>query len=125
MKIRISFAFRGDKNLIIQKINDHLWVTSNIYFDNECCFCGRPYVSLIAYKDKNKFWDANTIGIGLRDNDDFDIGLIYKTNADEFENVLHELINWMNDHEQGISIYDDILNIFDFFPDCGCERTRW
>ena len=57
--------------------------------------------------------------------DDFDIGLVYKTNAGEFENVLHELINWMHDHEQGISIYDDILNIFDFFPDCGCERTRW
>ena len=35
-------------------MNDHLWVTSNIYFDNECCFCGRPYVSLIAHKDKNK-----------------------------------------------------------------------
>ena len=53
-------------------MNDNLWATSNIYFDNECCFCGRPYVSLIAYKEKNKFWDANTIGIGLRDNDDFD-----------------------------------------------------
>ena len=111
--------------MIIQKISDHLWVTSNIYFDNECCFCGRPYVSLIARKDKNKFWDANTIGIGLRDDDDFDIGLIYKTNPDDFINVLRELINWMRDHEQGISIYDDILDIFSFFPDCECERTRW
>ena len=27
--------------MTIQKINDHLWATSNIYFDNECCFCGR------------------------------------------------------------------------------------
>ena len=111
--------------MTIQKINNYLCVRSNIYFDNECCFCGRPYVSLIAHRDKNKFWDANTIGIGLRDNDDFDIGLIYKTNADEFENVLHELINWMHDHEQGISIYENIWNVYDFFPDCGCERTKW
>ena len=63
--------------------------------------------------------------IQLRDDDDFDIGLIYKTNADEFENVLHELINWMHDHEQGISIYENIWNVYDFFPDCGCERTKW
>ena len=111
--------------MTIQKINDHLWVTSNIYFDNECCFCGRPYVSLIAYKDKNKFWDANTIGIGLRDDDDFDLGLVYKTNADEFENVLHELINWMRDHEQGVGLHENIWNVYEFFPDCGCERTRW
>ena len=103
-------------------MNDHLWVKSNIYFDNECCFCGRPYVSLIAYKDKNKFWDTNAIGIGLRDDDDFDIGLIYKTNADEFENVLHELINWMHDHEQGISIYENIWHVYDFFPDCGVKE---
>ena len=88
-------------------MNDILWVTSNIYFDNECCFCGRPYVSLVAHKDRNEFWDANTRRICLIDDDDFDIGLIYKTNADEFENVLHELINWMRDHEQGIGLYEN------------------
>ena len=59
--------------MIIQKINDHLWVTSNIYFDNKCCFCGRPYVLLVAHKDSNHFWDANTIGIAIHDDDDFDI----------------------------------------------------
>ena len=111
--------------MTIQKINDHLWVTSNIYFDNECCFCGRPYVSLIAHKDKNKFWDANTIGIGLRDDDDFDLGLVYKTNADEFENVLHELINWMRDHEQGVGLHESVWNAYEFFPDCGSKRTTW
>lgn len=106
-------------------MNDHLWVTSNIYFDNEYCFCGRPYVSLNAYKDKNKFWEENTIAIAIHDMDDFDYGLIYKTNPDDFINVLRELINWMRDHEQGISIYDDILDIFSFFPDYECERKIW
>ena len=111
--------------MIIQKINNYLYVRANIYFDNECCFCGRPYISLTAHKDKDKFWDANTITIAIHDDDDFDLGLLYKVNPDDFINVLHELINWMRDHEQGISIYDDILDIFSFFPDCGCERTRW
>ena len=106
-------------------MNDNLWVTSNIYFDNECYFCGRPYVSLIAFKGKNKVCDANIIGIGLSDDYDFAVGLVYKPNADEFENVLHELINWMHDHEQGISIYENIWNEYDFFPDCGCERIIW
>ena len=46
-------------------------------------------------------------------------------NADEFENVLHELINWMRDHEQGVGLHENIWNVYEFFPDCGCERTRW
>ena len=57
--------------------------------------------------------------------DDFDIGLVYKTNADKFENVLHELINWMRDHEQGVGLHDNIWNVYEFFPDCGCKRTTW
>ena len=111
--------------MVIEKKHDYLWVWSNIYFDDEQCFCGRPYVSLVAHKEKALCWDANTIGIAIHDNDDFDIGLIYKTDSEHFEMVLHELINWMRDYEQGRSIYMDIWNTFDFFPDCGCERSRW
>ena len=111
--------------MTIQKINNYLCVRSNIYFDNECCFCGRPYISLTAHRDKDKFWEENTITIAIHDMDDFDYGLIYKTNPDDFINVLRELINWMHDHEQGISIYENIWNVYDFFPDCGCKRTLW
>ena len=111
--------------MVIEKRNSHLWVWSNIYFDDEQCFCGRPYVSLVAHKEKALCWDANTIGIAIHDNDDFDIGLIYKTDSEHFEMVLHELINWMRDHEQGRSVYMDIWDTLNFFPDCGCERSRW
>lgn len=112
--------------MVIEKKYDHLAVWSNIYFDDTECFCGRPYIYLTAHKDKTTYgWDANTIGIAIHDNDDFDVGLIYKTDSKNFENVLHELINWMRDHEQGRSIYMDIWNTLDFFPDCGCERSRW
>lgn len=93
--------------------------------NDEQCFCGRPYVSLVAHKEKSLCWDANTIGITIHDNDDFDVGLIYETNSENFKDVLHELINWMRDHEQGISYYDDIWNEMSFFPELGCKRRRW
>ncbi len=73
-------------------------------------------------------WKSNSeIGIGIRDCDDFDIGLIYKPETEkDFFNVLHELINWMRDHEQSISIYDELINNpFDFFPDLGVKREYW
>ena len=111
--------------MVIEKKYDHLWVWSNIYFDYEEYFCGRPYISLTAYKEKKYGWDANTIGIAIHDDDDLDIGLIYETDTEDFENILHELINWMRDHEQGISLYEKIWKPLNFFPDCGCKRKRW
>ncbi len=109
-----------------EKVGNYLWVTSNIYFDYEECFCGRPYISLSASKEFNSGWGSdNTIFIGIEDDDDFDTGLLYKCNSDNFIDILHELINWMRDHEQGISNYDDIWSILEFFPDCGCERVFW
>lgn len=112
--------------MVIEKKRGYLLVWSNIYFDDKECFCGRPYIMLLAHKEKNIYgWDANTIGIAIHDNNDFDVGLIYKTDSEYFETVLHELINWMRDHEQGRSIYANIWKPFEFFPDCGCERERW
>ena len=111
--------------MVIKRNAGYLSVFTDIYFDEEECFCGRPYLYLTAHKEKSIGWDAYSIGIAIHDNDDFDIGLIYKTNSEKFEDVLHELINWMRDHEQGKSIYMDIWNIFDFFPDCYCEREIW
>lgn len=111
--------------MYFEKHLDHLTVRSNIYFDNNI-FCGRPYIYLIAFKDKPHFgWDGNIIGIAVHDSDDFDIGLIYKTDTKHFKEVLHELINWMHDHEKGISSLEKLINPKDFFPDCGCERSRW
>lgn len=109
---------------MIKKCNKHLVVYSNIYFDKNV-FCIRPYVFLAAFKDPNFGWLFNSIGIAIHDYDDFDIGLIYKPSDEHFTDVLHELINWMHDHEQGISLYEVLQNPFDFFPDCNCKRIRW
>ena len=79
---------------------------------------------LAAFKDSDLGWTPNSIGIAIHDYDDFDIGLIYKTEEEHFMNVLHELINWMYDHEQGISLYKALLNPFEFFPNCNCEKNQ-
>ena len=109
--------------MTIEKVGVLLNVTSNIYFDEKECFCGRPYVFLTATKVKD--YDGY-IGIVIHDKDDYDIGLLYTTTDENFTNVLHELINWMRDHEQGISSYEKMAcNTYEFFPDLGCERKRW
>lgn len=72
---------------------------SNIYFDYEECFCGRPYIGLHANKEfPSTGHDRYTIVIGVYD--DYDVGLIYKTDENNFTPILHELINWMYDHNK-------------------------
>lgn len=107
----------------IRKFKDRLLVSSRLDFgDENCLFCVMPYAFLSASKERTEFYDANTICISVRDYDDYDYGLIYITDNEHFFNVLHELINWMRDHEQGINNHYDLIDIFNFFPDLGCER---
>lgn len=99
-------------------------VTSSIYFDQKDCFCDRPYVYLNACK-KNRYGQENYIVISIKDLDDFDLGVIYRTSEKDFENILHDLINWMRDHEQGITYYDEIWHPLKFFPDYNCYKDVW
>lgn len=109
----------------IKKYGNCLQVDSYIYFD-ETGFCIRPRVHLLANKDKPLYrWNEYSIGIAVRDYDDFDMGLVYQTDIEHFDDVLHELINWMLDHEQGISLYKNLLDPFEFFPECKCKREMW
>lgn len=116
---------RLDKNKNIEAIK----ATSNLYVDNKELFCGNPGILLFAFKRigcRNALWKEYEIGIAVLDDDDFHSGFIYKANKDNFENILHELINFMIDHEKGIiKTYDILHNIDEFFPDLGCERRYW
>lgn len=105
----------------------YLTVTANIKFDDEVCFCGHPWIYLLTYYDDTYWRKPYEISIALHDMDDYDVGFIYKTDKEHFFDVLHELINWMNDLEHGLCIYDDYVKDIDgFFPDyLGCERERW
>jgi hypothetical protein len=106
-------------------IDDILHVSTNIFFDEPESFCGETYVSLMANKDSDE-WQHYTIGITIHDEDDLDYGLLYHTNEENFEDILRELVNWMIDHENGITSVDKMYeDIFEFFPDLGCERTYW
>ena len=99
-----------------------LVVNGNIHFDYNFAFCGRPYIHLNAYCGRKY-----QIGVGIRDNDDFDIGCVYTAeNEEQFLNVLHELINWMNDIEHGVCFWEVFIDdINGFFPECGCKKERW
>lgn len=52
----------------IEKRTNHLVVHSNIYFDDEECFCGRPYLSLVAHGNPPNWssWKPYAICIGFR-----------------------------------------------------------
>lgn len=103
-----------------------LEISSEIYFDDEKLFCGRPWVHLFATRDNSSYgWSCYSLRIGITDHDDYHTGLIYQTDEENFDSVLHELVNWMRDHEQGISSYDELVDTMRFFPDCGCERIIW
>lgn len=112
--------------LIFETVENYLRVKSSLFLDNYDGICGKPYVSLIAHKEETKYgWPANSIGIAIHDNDDLDEGLIYYTNEETFFDILHELINWMIDHENGVTCKNNIWDAFELFPDVGCERKRW
>lgn len=98
---------------------------SDIHFEDEECFCGKPYISLIIFTKKFLTNDAFTILISIHDEDDFDIGLKYTSNLQNFANVFGSLLLWMIKKEKEVSNYDDIWNPFEFFPDCNCERILW
>ena len=111
----------------IQYRHEHLTVSAQIKFDDESCFCGHPSVHLLAYYDDSHWGNPYEIRVSLHDMDDYDVGFVYKSDKEHFFDVLHELINWINDLEHGICIYDDYVKDIDgFFPDyLGCEREWW
>ena len=104
--------------------DEWLTVTADIKFDNEICFCGHPRIFLLADYDNTHWGNPYKIRVSLHDMDYYDVGFVYKSDKEHFFDVLHELINWINDLEHGICIYDDYVKDIDgFFPDyLGCER---
>ena len=109
------------------KIAERLFVNSAIFLDNYVDICVRPYITLCAYKDVISEWfGPYEIHINICDYDDFGYGYVYRAhNEKDFFNVLHELINWMRDHEQGVTYWDDVVsdNLFPEFRNA--EREQW
>ena len=111
----------------VSKTYERLIVQSSIFLDNYIGIFKRPYITLCAYKDATSEWyGLYEIYMHICDYDDFGYGYFYKMrDEEEFFNVLHELINWMRDHEQGITYWGDIVsgNLFPEFKNA--ERGRW
>ena len=113
-----------------QKHNiEYLRVLADVHFDRPDLFCGRTWVGLLAYKEAHFSWATSyTIDVVMHDQDDFDIGFTYCPEPDQFTDVLHELINWMNDLEHGVICHDDFVDTYNtsFFPDyCECVRKPY
>ena len=103
---------------------EYLNVYGTVHFDCNECFCGRSWVLLTASKGDD-WHKPYTITVTICDQDDYDIGQIYYCREENFTQVLRELINWMNDLEYGMCFYDEfIVDVENFFPDCGC-RKEW
>lgn len=82
-------------------------------------FCGNPRVCLCCWRDNLD------VGIAVRDDDDFDTGVVYIcTSKEEQSRVFEELINYLHDVR---SSPVEFMSICDksFFPDLGIEKTRW
>ena len=126
MKFKIN-RYSGTRNNPIK--TEYLSVESDIHFDEEYIFCGKPYVRLLAMKENGlSRWGNYTIGIGIRDMDDYDVGYIYHPTEERFFDVLHELINWMHDLEMGLCLYNDYLKklkLDEFFPNLNCKKGVW
>lgn len=109
---------------------EFLHVVADIHFDRPDLFCGRTWMSLTAWKEKENAWGDTeyTIQIAIHDKDDYDIGFVYYPASEQFVDVLHELINWMNDLEHGVICHDDFVDTYNtsFFPDyLGCKRKSY
>lgn len=104
--------------------NDCLYATSGIHFGPEpftrTPFSGRPHVALLARRNKIGPYAGNTMLLQVVDEDDYMYGLVYTTDDEHFIKVFHELVNWMKDHEDGISSYEDFeKDIYTFMPYVG------
>lgn len=111
MKIS-KYSYEAQGQLIKRLI-----VTSNMYFDDPKIFCGQTFLHLIATRD------TSVIAITLHDQNDHDYGFLYLPVPDKFFDVLHELINWMNDLEHGVcNTHKYLHNKDEFFPTFDCTR---
>lgn len=108
---------------------EYIKVCTNLRFDYEEVFCGKPYIYLIATKDNpGVVREKYEIMVMIADNDDYSIGYKYKPTEEQFFDVLHELINWMHDLEMGLCLYDDYVDKLEsgeFFPVLNCKRMEW
>ena len=109
-------------------VTEYLHIYSDIHFDKDWAFCGKPYMTLFAVKDKPMWCQKQyQIHVGVRDNDDYDVGFVYSpTTETEFFDILHELINWLHDLEMGLCLYDTyVSDIEGFFPTFKCKKEWW
>jgi hypothetical protein len=107
----------------IEKASDKLLhVQSDIFFDKPKGFIGNPHIDLFAvkYPPYNLY---PSVSMCIRDDKRVKYECGYIMDTSKFDEVIHELINWMIDHENGITEYEKFEN-HEIFPDY-VECSRW
>ena len=109
--MRISKYTQNEKERTL-----HIWIPLfEEKLDDQHFFCEQPHMYLIVWdkwdskKKCNNLWAKLVIG----DMDDFDYTCEFEHPTPE---LIHEVINWMLDHEYAtISDMDDVIKIVDAF----------
>jgi hypothetical protein len=97
---------------------------SRVHFDDRRAFQGVPYLSLFAdyeeWQAKKKF---KVIWLSVCDEDGIKVDALYAVEPEQFEDALHETLNWMKDQEDGVMSYHDFRHdLSGYFPNLGCDR---
>ena len=103
----------------------HIWIPLfEEKLDNQHFFCEQPHMYLIVWnkwdskKKCNKLWAK----LGIGDLDDFDYTCEFEHPTPE---LIHEVINWMLDHEYAIiSDMDDVIKIVDAFQNVNGHKEK-
>lgn len=116
----INIYYHGASNNFSAFISASVNIITDVY-NNRFSITNMPNIRV-------NYWDGNDVRISIRDNDDFDIGVIYEGNTkEEARQIFHELVNFLNDID-GKIVNDDTFfdgnknTIASFFPDLGCPR---
>ena len=118
--MRISKYTQNEKERTL-----HIWIPLfEEKLDDQHFFCEQPHMYLIVWDkwDSNKKCNNLWAKLGIGDMDDFDYTC-------EFEHptpkLIHEVINWMLDHEYAIiSDMDDVIKIVDAFQNVNGHKEK-
>lgn len=110
------------------ELKECIIATSSIYLGDIKNLAIQPCILMIAAKE-NPISGFEKYEINLKICESSHIfnyrEIVYKPRKDQFLGILHEILNWMNDVEDGVSFKYDVWNSVDFPPQLDCERDEW
>ena len=117
----VNIHYHESTNNFPASISASVNVLTDIY-NNRFSITNMPIIHVVYWDDRKD------VRLTIGDNDDLDIGVIYKGNSkQDARQIFHELVNFLNDIDGKILDDDTFFDgnkdiISSFFPDLGCPR---